>query len=232
LTCKHPAGAGDCACSICDVARAEYLFCCIHQYQITVQEICFYLSAWKFDWLETKEWSIAVCNKDSWSCMACWDFGHMANTSRYHSKVSSIALFASYTPTECFSGLQFIILNKRICLSWSASFACLHSGGMYKSWALGHHGGWIFGGGSWYFWVLRVELAACHPSGIQNFLVIHRFLEDSFTSDMQTWICFVEHGLTMHWICLNAAHILLYVDLQHIVCVQIFSLFTLLFPSV
>jgi hypothetical protein len=186
LTCKYTVGAGGCACSIWDMTRAEYLFCCIHQYWITVQEICCYLSAWKCNRLETKKWSVAVRNKDSCLHMACWDFSHTAATSCYHSKFSSIALFAP--------------------------FAYLHTGGMYKHWAVGYHGAEffvvvpdIFGSLEWYL------LHVTHTSGAQNFEVTRRFLEDSCTS----W--HADLGVFN-----GTWPDLLYVNLQHIVCVQIF----------
>ena len=103
--------------------------------------------------LETKKWAIPVCNKDSCLCMACWYFSHMADTSCYHSEFSSTAVFASYTLTECLLYLINIVYLPR-----SASCAYLRTGGMYKSWALGHHGGWIFCGGSWIFGSLEWNL--------------------------------------------------------------------------
>jgi hypothetical protein len=111
---------------------------------------------------------------------------------------------------------KVIVLNKRSLFAM-VYFLCLFT---YRRDVqnLGTRSSLIFCGGSWYLWVLRVEIASWHHSGTQNFEVTYRFLEDSCTSDMHTWICLVERPNDAPNLPEYSAHFLLYVNLQYTMC--------------
>ena len=125
-------------------------------------------------------------------CFQRWSKKSCRTHTQDHCEANPVARQVVTPNTE--HGLLLSTENRNACTKMSLRLSSVAGYSNAHSRAPCRASGWTSDGGTWYFWVLSLELVSCQPYGAYNFELLHDFWKTFAHTTGSRWESIAENG--------------------------------------